>query len=66
MGQLRSVIEQINIGQAALNNKLKGIGGKKIKLLAVKRFNRTQVKLKGYLIYNNTERGYLRLTSTIG
>ena len=34
--QLRLVIEQINISQVALNNKLKGIGGEKIKLLAVK------------------------------
>ena len=36
IGQLRLVIKQINTGQAALNNKLKGIKGKKIKLLVVK------------------------------
>ena len=50
IGQLRLVVKQINTGQAALNNKLKGIGGEKIKLLTVKRFNGTRVKLKGYLI----------------
>ena len=36
IGQLKLVVEQINTGQVALNNKLKGIGGKKIKLPAVK------------------------------
>ena len=40
----------MNISQAALNNKLKSIGGKKVKLLAVKRFNKIQIKLKGYFI----------------
>src|SRR6266568_6526103 len=49
MGQLKEVIEQINAGQEAFNNKLKSIGTKKVKLLAVKQFNRTQMKLKGYL-----------------
>jgi len=50
IGEFRLVIEQINIGYIALNNKLKNIGGKKIKLLVVKWFNGMQVKLKGYLI----------------
>ncbi len=36
IGQLRAVIEQINKGQEAFNNKLKSIGTKKVKLLAVK------------------------------
>src|SRR6266576_3666382 len=49
MGQLREVIEQINQGQEAFNNKLKSIGTNAVKLLAVKRFNGTQIKLKGYL-----------------
>ena len=36
MGQLRVVIEQINKGQEAFNNRLKNIGTKKVKLLVVK------------------------------
>jgi len=36
IGQLRSVVEQINIGQAAFNNKLKDINAIKVKLLKVK------------------------------
>ena len=36
MGQLKAVVEQINKGQEAFNNRLKDIGTVKIKLLAVK------------------------------
>jgi len=36
IGQLRAVIKQINKGYKAFNNKLKSIGTKKVKLLAVK------------------------------
>ena len=36
IGQLRSVVKQINIGQAAFNNKLKDINIIKVKLLEVK------------------------------
>ena len=36
------------MGQEAFKNKLNSIGTKKIKLLAVKRFNRSRIKLKGY------------------
>ena len=36
IGQLKEVVEQINAGQEAFNNKLKSIGTKKVKLLAVK------------------------------
>ncbi len=36
--------------QVAFNKKLKNIGKAKVKLLKVKRFNRTQVELKGYFI----------------
>jgi len=35
MGQLREVIEQINQGQEAFNNKLKSIETNAVKLLAV-------------------------------
>ena len=49
MGQLREVIKQINQGQEAFNNKLKSIETNIVKLLAVKRFNRTRIRLKGYL-----------------
>src|SRR6266567_5110576 len=47
--QLREVIEQINQGQEAFNNKLKSIEINMVKLPAVKQFNGTRVKLKGYL-----------------
>ena len=40
IGQLKDIIEQINIGQAAFNKKLKDIGKAKVKLLEVKQFNR--------------------------
>ena len=39
MGQLREIVDQINIGQAAFNEKLKDIGKAKVKLLKVKQFN---------------------------
>ena len=40
IGQLRAVIEQINKGQEAFNNRLKSIRTKKVKLLVIKRFNK--------------------------
>ena len=43
-------MDQINIGQAAFNKKLKDIGKAKVKLLEVKRFNKMQAELKKYLI----------------
>ncbi len=36
IGQLRDIVEQINIGQAVFNKKLKDIGKAKVKLLKVK------------------------------
>src|SRR6266567_9240272 len=60
IGQFREVVEQINQGQEAFNNKLKSIGTKKVKLLAVKRFNRIQVKLKGYFIQISLKLRYKR------
>ena len=39
----------MNAGQLAFNEKLKDISKAKVKLLEVKRFDGTQVKLKGYL-----------------
>src|SRR6266699_3183678 len=50
IGQLREVVEQMNQSQEAFNNKLKSIGTNTVKLLVVKRFNGTKIKLKGYLI----------------
>ena len=50
IGQLREIVDQINMGQAVFNKKLKDIGKAKVKLLEVKRFNRTRAELKGYLI----------------
>src|SRR6266567_373236 len=40
----------MNQGQEAFNNKLNSIGINAVKLPAIKRFNGTWVKLKGYLI----------------
>ena len=48
IGQLREIMDQINMGQAAFNEKLKDIGKAKVKLLKVKWFNGTQAELKGY------------------
>ena len=50
MGQLREIVDQINIGQEAFNERLKDIGKAKVKLLEVKQFNKTRVELKGYFI----------------
>ena len=36
IGQLREIVDQINIGQIAFNKKLKDIGKAKVKLLEVK------------------------------
>ena len=41
IGQLKEIVDQINIGQAVFNKKLKDIGKAKVKLLKVKQFNRT-------------------------
>ena len=40
IGQLREIIDQINIGQAVFNKKLKDIDKAKVKLLKVKQFNK--------------------------
>ena len=48
IGQLKEIIEQINAGQEAFNNKLNSIRTKKVKLPAVKWFNGLYIKLKGY------------------
>src|SRR6266567_4835628 len=60
IGQLREVVEQINQGQEAFNNKLKSIETNAVKLLAVKRFNGTRVKLKGYLTQMSLKLRYKR------
>src|SRR6266700_7057574 len=49
IGQLREIVDQMNQGQEAFNNKLKSIGTNVVKLPAVERFNGTRIKLKGYL-----------------
>ena len=50
MGQLKSVIKQIENNQKAFKVRINNIGIVKLKILAVKRFNRTRLKLKGFLI----------------
>ena len=60
MGQLREVINQINQGQEAFNNKLNSIGTNTVKLLVVKRFDKTKVKLKGYLTQMSLKLRYKR------
>src|SRR6266702_1961080 len=46
---LKDIVDQINNNQLALNNKINGIGLLKVKLLSIKRFDRTRSKLKGFL-----------------
>ena len=50
MGQLRSIIEQIENNQKVFKVRINDIGVVKLKMLAVKRFNRTRLKLKGFLV----------------
>ena len=50
MGRLKVFIKQIKGNQEVFNNKLESIGANKIKMPLIKRFNRTRVKFKGYLI----------------
>ena len=49
IGQLRSVIKQIKNNQKAFKVRINNIGTAKLKMPAVKRFNRTRLKLKGFL-----------------
>ena len=49
IGQLREIVDQINMGQVVFNEKLKDIGKAKVKLLEIKWFNGIQMELKGYL-----------------
>ena len=49
IGQFRSVIKQIENNQKAFKVRINNIGTVKLKMLAVKRFNRTRSKLKGFL-----------------
>src|SRR6266571_1046646 len=46
---LKDIIDQMNNNQLALDNKINGIGLLKVKLLFIKRFNGTRLKLKGFL-----------------
>ena len=39
IGQLKEIMDQMNIGQTAFNKKLKNINKAKVKLLEVKQFN---------------------------
>src|SRR6266702_2617578 len=47
---LRDIVDQINNNQLVLDNKINGIGLFKVKLLSIKRFNGTKLKLKGFLL----------------
>ena len=49
IGQLRSVIKQIENNQKAFKIRINNIGIAKLKMPAVKRFNRIKLKLKGFL-----------------
>ena len=50
IGQLRSVIKQIENNQKAFSVRIDDIGIAKLKMLVVKRFNKIRSKLKGFLI----------------
>ena len=49
MGQLRSVIKQMENNQKAFKVRINNIGTAKLKMLIIKRFNRIKIKLKGFL-----------------
>ena len=49
MGQLRSIIKQIKNNQKAFKVRINNIGTVKLKMPAVKRFNRTRSKLKRFI-----------------
>ena len=49
MGQLRSVIKQIENNQKAFKVRINDIGIVKLKMPVVKRFNGIRLKLKGFL-----------------
>ena len=46
---LKDIVEQINNNQLALDNKINGIRLSKIKLLSIKWFDGTRLKLKDFL-----------------
>ena len=50
MGQLKSVLEQIKNNSKAFNIRINNIGLAKFKILIIKRFNKTRLKLKGFFI----------------
>src|SRR6266700_1802134 len=47
---LKDIVDQINNNQLALDNKINGIGLSKVKLLFIKQFDGTRLKLKGFLL----------------
>ena len=49
IGQLRSIIKQIKNNQKAFSIRINNIGTVKLKMLVVKRFNKTKLKLKRFL-----------------
>ena len=49
IGQLRSVIEQIENNQKAFEVRINDIGTAKLKILIIKRFDVIRTKLKGFL-----------------
>ena len=50
MKQLREIVDHINNNTQALDNKVNEIRMTKVKLLSIKRFNSTRLKLKGFLL----------------
>ena len=50
MKQLREIVDYMNNNTQALDNKVNEIGMTKLKLLSIKCFNGTRLKLKGFLL----------------
>jgi len=48
--ELKKIIKYINNNIQVLDNKVNEIGIAKVKLLSIKRFNSTRLKLKGFLL----------------
>ena len=47
--ELREVMDKINNNQLVLDNKVNEMGLSRVKLLSIERFDRTRLKLKGFL-----------------
>jgi len=50
MKELKEIVNYINNNTQVLDNKVNEIGMTNVKLLSIKRFKRTRLKIKGFLL----------------